>query len=72
MSQLRDEIVIQKIVDKIKKLRAQHGITLEQFYNDTNINISRIESSKANISISTLSAICKYFKISMSEFLKGV
>ena len=72
MSQLRDEIVIQKIVDKLKKLRAQHDITLEQFYNDTNINISRIESSKANISVSTLSAICKYFKISLSELLKGV
>lgn len=72
MSQLRDEIVIQKIVDKIKKLRAQHDITLEQFYNDTNINISRIESSKANMSVSTLSAICKYFKISLSEFLKGI
>jgi transcriptional regulator with XRE-family HTH domain len=72
MGQLRDEILIQKIIDKIKKLRAQHGVTLEQFYNDTNINISRIESSKANISVSTLSAICKYFKISLSEFLKGI
>lgn len=72
MGQIRDEILIQKIVDKIKKLRAQHEVTLEQFYNDTNINISRIESSKANISISTLNAICKYFKISLSEFLKGI
>jgi transcriptional regulator with XRE-family HTH domain len=72
MSQLRDEILIQKIVDKIKKLRAQHEITLEQFYNDTNINLSRIESSKANMSVSTLNAICKYFKVSLSEFLKGV
>ena len=72
MGQLRDEIVILKIVVKIKKLRATHRITLEQFYNDTNINISRIESAKANMSVSTLSAICKYFKISMSEFLKGV
>ena len=72
MGQLRDEIVIQKIVDKIKKLRAQHGVTLEQFYNDTNIHLSRIESEKVNMSVSTLSAICKYFKISISEFLKGV
>jgi len=72
MGQLRDEILIQKVIDKIKKLREQHGVTLEQFYNDTNIHLSRIESSKVNVSISTLSAICKYFKISMSEFLKGV
>lgn len=72
MKQIRDEILIQKVVDKIKKLRAQHGVTLEEFYNATNVNISRIESSKANISISTLSVICKYFKMSVSEFLKGM
>jgi transcriptional regulator with XRE-family HTH domain len=72
MAQLRDEILIKKIVEKIKKLRAQHGVTLEQFYYDTNIHLSRIESSKVNISVSTLNAICQYFKISLSEFLKGM
>lgn len=72
MAQLRDEILIQKVVDKIKKLREQHGVTLEQFYNDTNIHLSRIESSKVNISISTLNAICKYFKITLTEFFKSI
>jgi transcriptional regulator with XRE-family HTH domain len=72
MGQLRDEILLEKVVERIKKLREKHGITLEQFYNDTNIHISRIESSKANVSLSTLNAICKYFKISLSEFLKGM
>ena len=72
MGQLRDEVLIGKVVDRIKKLRAQQGITLEQFYNDTNINLSRIESSKANVSISTLNAVCKYFKIPLSEFLRGL
>ena len=72
MAQLRDEILIQKVVDKIKKLREQQGVTLEQFYHDTNIHLSRIESSKVNMSVSTLNAICKYFKIPISEFLKGI
>jgi transcriptional regulator with XRE-family HTH domain len=72
MAQLRDEVLIRKIIDRIKKLREEHGITLEQFYYDTGIHLSRIESSKVNVSISTLNAICKYFKISLSEFLKGM
>lgn len=72
MAQLRDEVLIKKVIEKIKKLREQQGVTLEQFYNDTNIHLSRIESSKVNISLSTLGAICKYFKISLSEFFKGM
>ncbi len=72
MAQIRDEELIEKIVEKIKRLREQHGVTLEQFYNDTNIHLSRIESAKVNISISTLNMICKYFNLSLSEFLKGM
>jgi len=72
MGQMRDEKLLEKIVERIKKLREQNGVTLEQFYNDTNIHLSRIESSKANISISTLSAICKYFNITLAEFLRGL
>jgi transcriptional regulator with XRE-family HTH domain len=72
MAQLRDEVLIKKVIEKIKKLREQQGVTLEQFYNDTNIHLSRIESSKVNISLSTLGSICKYFKISLSEFFKGM
>jgi transcriptional regulator with XRE-family HTH domain len=72
MAQLRDEILLKKVVTKIKKLREQRGISQEQFYNDTNINIARIESTKANVSITTLNAICKYFSLTVSEFLKGM
>jgi transcriptional regulator with XRE-family HTH domain len=72
MAQLRDEMLLTKVVEKIKKLREQRGISQEKFYNDTNINIARIESTKANMSISTLNAICKYFNLTVSEFLKGM
>jgi len=72
MPQLRDDLLLDKIAAKIKKLREQQHVTLEQFYLDTNVNISRIESSKANISVSTLNAICKYFGITLQEFFKGL
>jgi transcriptional regulator with XRE-family HTH domain len=71
MGQFQDEILLRKIVDRIKKLREQKGVTLEKFYNDTNINLARIESRKANISLSTLQAICKYFGVTISELMKG-
>lgn len=72
MPQIRDEILLVKIAEKIKKLRASKGLTLEEFYNDTGIHLARIESSKANISVSTLNAICKYFEITIRDFFKGI
>ena len=72
MGQLRDEEIIRKVAYRIKELREQKRLTQEQLYNDTNIHIGRIESLKVNVSISTLSVICKYFRITLSDFFKGI
>lgn len=72
MPQIRDRKLLQKIAIVIKELRDAKELTQEDVYNDTNIHIGRIETAKANLSVSTLSALCKYFKISLSEFHRKV
>ena len=69
MPQIRDNKLLQKIAIVIKQLREGYSLTQEDVYNDTNIHVGRIETAKANLSVSTLSALCKYFKISLSDFL---
>ncbi|HWJ27556.1 MAG TPA: helix-turn-helix transcriptional regulator [Flavisolibacter sp.] len=64
--------MLQKIALVIKKLREEAELTQEDVYNDINIHIGRIETAKANLSVSTLSALCKYFNIKISDFLKKV
>ncbi len=70
MPQLQDKVLIRKISAKIKQIRTLKGITLEEFYNDTGIHLARVESGKANVSVSTLNAICKYFNITIEDFFK--
>ena len=72
MPQLRDKKLLQKIALVIKELRNGFGLSQEEVYNDTNIHIGRIETARANLTISTLSTLCKYFNISLSEFHKRV
>ena len=72
MGQIRDTRLLQKIALVIKELREEEGLTQEDVYNDTNIHIGRIERAKGNLSVSTLSALCKYFKIKLSDFHKRI
>lgn len=72
MSQLIDYKLLKKIALVLKELRECKDVTQEDVYNETNIHIGRIETAKGNLSVSTLSALCKYFKIKMSEFHKKV
>ena len=72
MGQIKNKVLLKKIAQNIKLLRQKHGITQEDFYNDTNIHIARIETAQGNITVGTLDAICKYFTISITEFFKEI
>jgi transcriptional regulator with XRE-family HTH domain len=60
------------IAQRIKQLRMEKGISQESFFIETDIHIARIESGKSNITVSTLSDICKYFEISLSDFFSTI
>ena len=67
MSQLRDQGLLKKIALILKALREERNLTQEEVYNDTQIHIARIETGNVNLSISTLSFICTYYKTSLLE-----
>jgi transcriptional regulator with XRE-family HTH domain len=70
--QLKNQELIKQIVLLIKQLREERGLTQEDVYNDTGIHIARIETTKVNISISTLHALTTYFEITMERFFQRI
>ncbi len=66
--QLQNTELSQRMVFCIKQIRKTKNITLEAFYFDTGIHLARIEQGKQNITIATLSRICDYFEMSLSDF----
>jgi transcriptional regulator with XRE-family HTH domain len=72
MPQYADKKLLQNIAIALKDLRSKQGLNQAEVYNDTGIHVGRIETAGANLSVSTLSALCKYFDISLSEFCKRV
>jgi transcriptional regulator with XRE-family HTH domain len=70
--QLQNTDISQRIVFCIKELRKSKNITLEVFYFDTGIHLARIEQGKQNITVATLSKICDYLDIGLSDFFKMV
>lgn len=50
----RDPKLLAQIAVRIKELRREKKITLEDFYHDTGIHLARIEASKGNVTVSTL------------------
>ncbi len=72
MAQIRNTKLLKKIAIVIKELREEKGLTQEEVYNDTNIHVGRIETSSSNLTVSSLAALCDYFKIPFSEFFRKI
>lgn len=70
--QRRDEILVNSIVERLKLIRKERGLTQEAVTYDTDIHISRIETGKHSITITTLSDLCKYYGVTLEEFFKGI
>ena len=68
MGQIRTQQLLNKIGRRVKSLREDSGLTQEDVFNDTGIHIGRIETATSNITVSTLDALCKYFKVGLGDF----
>lgn len=71
MSQQKDLELLSYIAQKLKTLRAMKNVSQQDVLNDTNIHIARIETGKLNVSVSTLSQLCKYFNITLTDFFNS-
>lgn len=72
MAQFRDEKLLRKIAKRIKELREERGLSQETVYHESDVHIARIETAKFNVTVSTLSKLCDYFGITLSEFFKKI
>lgn len=67
-----NEPVIRGVIAQLRRLRRARGLSQKTVFNDTEINIGRIESGRGNISISTLADLCAYYEIPLGEFFDSL
>lgn len=67
-----NSILLKKIALRIKELRATKQVSQADFFEDTGINIGRIERGINDLSVSNLHRICDYFDVSLEEFFKEI
>lgn len=72
MAQIRDSQLLQNIAVVLKELRDEKELTQDDVFDATSIHIGRIETARANVTVSTISRLCQYFEISLSEFFTKV
>lgn len=70
--QRRNDILINRVVDRLKAIRKERQLTQEDVRFDTDLNIGRIETGQHSISLTTLADLCDYYGITLEEFFRGI
>lgn len=68
----RDQKVLDQIGEKIKSLREAKGWTQQYVFDEYGFNMSRIESGRTNLTISSLKKLLKIFNTSLHNFFKDI
>lgn len=72
MKRERDEELLREIARRVKELRAKNGLSQDDVYIASGINVTRIESMRYNLTVSMLKRVCDFFHMTVSEFMQGV
>lgn len=70
--QRRNDILVEQVVERLKMVRRERGLTQENVRFDTDLNIGRIESGKLSISLTTLADLCDYYNVPLEDFFKKI
>lgn len=70
--QRRNDFLVEQVVERLKAVRRERGLTQENVRFDTDLNIGRIESGRHSISLTTLADLCDYYNIPLEEFFKQI
>ncbi len=78
MAQYRNKALLKAIGLVAKELRQSKKLSLESvtndynLKNDHNLHFARIEQGNGNVTVSTLSLLCRYYDISLTDFFRKV
>lgn len=70
---MKEQVLFKKVARRIKQLREERGYSQQEFAGMLDYeksNMSRLESGKVNIKLSTIYKIAKALDITMSELLE--
>lgn len=70
--QRRNDILLAIIGEKLVKLREARGLSQQKVYIHTGIDMDMIERGEYNLTLTTLSDLCKYYNISFEEFFDSL
>ena len=68
----RDIPLLELLACRFKELRVAKNVSQEKVYEDTGVHIGKVETARYNLTISTISRLCRYYGVSLEELFADI
>jgi len=56
---------LHELARRLKAVREERHLTLQEVYDATGVHVSRLESGRRNVALRTVAMLCRYYKVSL-------
>jgi transcriptional regulator with XRE-family HTH domain len=64
--------LLAELARRLKALREEKNVPLQEVYDVTGIHVARIEANRLNVTVTTLDTLCRYYNTTMADLLQGI
>lgn len=70
--QVRNDLLLKAIGQRLRQIRLERELSQEEVLFDADIYLTRIEAGQLNITISTLTELCRGYNLSIKDLFKDL
>ncbi|GAB3585292.1 hypothetical protein GCM10027345_33340 [Hymenobacter daeguensis] len=58
--------LLRELARRLKAIREERHLTIQEVYDATGIHVGRVEASALNVTMLTLTALCKHYQVKLA------
>lgn len=63
---------LRELARRLKAVREERHLTLQEVYDATGVHVSRLESGRRNVALLTVAMLCRYYRVSLEVVVTGL
>ena len=63
---------LREIARRLKAVREERNLTMQEVYDLTGVHVSRIESGRRNVALLTVAILCRYYHVELGSIVSNM
>lgn len=63
---------LRELARRLKSIREERHLTLQEVYDSTGVHVGRIETGRRNVTLFTVAMLCRYYRVGIGTVVENM